>query len=69
MPKILYQNGVALLDGRRGNEQVIRWQDIALCRLLAFDLADQKCGLNCDWMKRNKTVTGESEISISPKLS
>ena len=52
--EVLGQNSIALLDGSRGDQQVIKRQDVSLRRLLAFDLSDQVCGLERDGMEGNQ---------------
>ncbi|MGB7763275.1 MAG: hypothetical protein WBL61_25795 [Bryobacteraceae bacterium] len=51
MAQILGQNGIALLDGGSGDEQVVERQHVPFCRFLAFDLAHQVSRLKRDGME------------------
>lgn len=52
--EVLGQNSIALLDGSRGDQQIVKRQDVSFRRLLAFDLSDQVSGLKRDGMERNQ---------------
>jgi len=49
--QIFRQDGIALLGGSRGDQQIVERQHIPFRRFLAFDLPNQVSPLECDRME------------------